>query len=618
MADLIQRLPDIIANQIAAGEVVQRPASVVKELLENSIDAGCTSIALLVEEGGRTLIQIVDNGCGMSEVDARMCFERHATSKIQTTEDLFSIRTMGFRGEALASIAAISQIEIKSKLTDKTIGTQVNIDGGIFLKQEPTVCSNGTVISVKNLFYNIPARRKFLKNDAVEFRYIAEEFERIALAHPKVAMMLIHNDKEIYNLGTANLGFRIAAVLGNTYKEKIVPIEEETDLLGISGFLIKPEYSKKTRGEQYIFLNKRFIKSPYLHNAVLNAYNDIAQSDNHPGYFLFLDIDPQHIDINIHPTKTEVKFENDKLIYAFLSAAIKKVLAGFVTAPALDFNNQADIAMPFPNSTPSDYTPSYNTSSYSPSSHQIKKSSIDQVQQQQWLERVAPEFEQEGAFAFTQTIEEVNKEVGFATTATQSFASTTENTATNKEISEPYQIHNTFLLQQIFSGILLVHQQYASERILYEDAKKALLGTAIIPNQALLFPIEISISPADSLVIQEILQPIQTIGFLLQLKNNVLEVSACPSFLSESFVISTIVDIIENYKQHESVGDSVQERLALSYAKNCSLKIGKKLSVPEMSQLIDKLFACEVPYISPLGKTIVSKIKLAELEQKFL
>jgi DNA mismatch repair protein MutL len=343
MADIIQLLPDSVANQIAAGEVVQRPASAVKELMENALDAGAKSIKLIVKDAGKTLIQVIDNGCGMSETDARMSFERHATSKIRKADDLFAIRTMGFRGEALASIAAIAQVELKTKRIGDEVGVKIEIEGSELKSQEACNAPEGTSISIKNLFYNVPARRNFLKTDSVELRHIIDEFQRVAIPNPEVAFSLHHNNSEIFNLTAGNLKQRLMGIFGNSYNSRLVPVEEDTDIVKIKGFVIKPEFAKKTRGEQFFFLNKRFIKNAYLHHAVQAAFDQLLPDDSFASYFLMLDVNPKTIDINIHPTKTEVKFEDEKAIYAFLRSTVKKSLGQFNIAPSLDFDQEAHL-----------------------------------------------------------------------------------------------------------------------------------------------------------------------------------------------------------------------------------------------------------------------------------
>lgn len=340
MPDIIQLLPDAVANQIAAGEVVQRPASAVKELLENAIDAGADQIRLIVKNAGKSLIQVTDNGCGMSITDARHCFERHATSKIRKAEDLFEIRTMGFRGEAMASIAAIAQVELKTKRIEDELGTVIEIEGSEIINQYPENIAAGTNISVKNLFYNIPARRNFLKSNPVEMRHIIEEFQRVALAHPQIFFSLHSDGNELFHLPKESLKQRIVHLFGNSYNQRLVPVEEDTTILRVTGFIGKPEYAKKTRGEQYFFVNNRFVKDPYLHHAVMNAYEEILPSDAFPLYVLFIDIDPSKIDINVHPTKTEIKYEDEKSIYAILRSAVKRSLGRYNITPTLDFDQE--------------------------------------------------------------------------------------------------------------------------------------------------------------------------------------------------------------------------------------------------------------------------------------
>ena len=354
MADIIQLLPDAIANQIAAGEVIQRPASVVKELLENAVDAGATEIKLIVKEAGKTLIQVIDNGCGMSETDARMSFERHATSKIRGSEDLFAIRTMGFRGEAMASIAAVAQVEMRTRQHDQDLGNKLVIEASEVKVQEPCQCVAGTTLSVKNLFYNVPARRNFLKSNAAEMRHIVEEFQRIALANPELFFSLHHNGNQVFHLQPGNLRQRIVAVFGAGTNKKLVPVEEDTDVLKLHGFVGKPEFAKKTRGEQYFFVNDRFIKSPYLNHAVMTAYEDLLPKEVYPLYIIFIDIDPARIDINVHPTKQEIKFDDERLVYNYLKVSVRHALGQFSITPSMDFDQETAFSKP---RTPASFDP---------------------------------------------------------------------------------------------------------------------------------------------------------------------------------------------------------------------------------------------------------------------
>jgi DNA mismatch repair protein MutL len=615
MPDIIQLLPDSVANQIAAGEVVQRPASAVKELMENALDAGGTGIKLIVKDAGKTLIQVIDNGCGMSETDARMSFERHATSKIRKAEDLFAIRTMGFRGEAMASIAAIAQVELKTKRVGDEVGVKIDIEGSELKNQEACSTPEGTSISVKNLFYNIPARRNFLKTDSVELRHIIEEFQRVAIPNPQVAFSLHHNNTEIFHLESGSLKQRLMALFGSSYNTRLVPVEEDTDIVKIKGFVIKPEFAKKTRGEQFFFLNKRFIKNPYLHHAVQSAFEQLLPADSFASYFLLLDVDPKTIDINIHPTKTEVKFEDEKAIYAFLRSTVKKSLGQFNIAPTLDFNQEAHLYN-MPLHKPADgfikqptikVDPNYNPfKTESPASYTKPKSSERELSNQANWEKM---YEQHtGNTGNGPKEEEVQHTI---------------NTDWNEDLHESnqkltYQLHNKYILSHIKTGFMVIDQQGAHERILYERILDAFEKHKSSTQQEL-FPKTIELNAADFALVKELQNDIKEMGFdIREFGKNTYVIHGVPADTVGHDSIALLEGLIENYKQNlQELKSDKRENLARSMARNTSIKNGKVLTQQEMNNLIDELFACKMPYSAPNGKPTITTFSNDDLDRRF-
>ncbi|NTE03394.1 DNA mismatch repair endonuclease MutL [Agrobacterium tumefaciens] len=610
MTDIIHLLPDAVANQIAAGEVVQRPASAVKELLENAIDAGADKIQLVIKDAGKALIQIVDNGCGMSVTDARMCFERHATSKVKKAEDLFAIRTMGFRGEAMASIAAIAQVEMKTRRHEDEIGTCISIEGAQVIAQEPIATTAGTQISIKNLFFNTPARRNFLKSNPVEMRHIIDEFQRVALAHPGVFFSLHHDGTEIFNLPKGNLKQRIVHLFGNNYNERLVPVEEETTIINLKGYIGKPAFAKKTRGEQFFFVNNRFIKDPYLNHAVSSAFEDLLPDDSYPLYVLFIEIDPAKIDVNVHPTKTEIKYLDEKSIYAILKSAVKRSIGRYNIAPTLDFDQETgfsnmitqkaveDIVPPSINFNP-DFNPfasdSSSVSGYSssPRNYDAKPSaknwgSLYEITDQPIVEQ------------------------------TSIYAEDSNEIETPKK--QYMQLHNRYIVSQIKSGLMVIDQQMAHERILYErflvnldDRKGA--------SQQSLFPQTITLNANDFELAKSLLDDIKSLGFdVREFGKNTLVVEGVPVDLGSSNINETQLfeQLIEGFKNtQQELKLSKRDRLARSLAKNSAIKAGTALAQEEMNTLIDELFACKTPNFSVSGKPIIQTITLAELDKKF-
>jgi DNA mismatch repair protein MutL len=605
MPDIIHLLPDSVANQIAAGEVIQRPASAVKELMENSVDAGATVIKLIVKDAGKTLLQVVDNGKGMSETDARLCFERHATSKIEKADDLFNIRTKGFRGEALASIAAIAQVEMKTRQHGQQLGTCISIEGSEVKSQEPCSCPEGTIFSIKNLFYNVPARRNFLKSDPVEFRHIMEEFQRVALPHPEIAFTLHHNNTEIFHLQAGTFRQRIAAIFGNNYNERLVPVEEETSIVKVTGFIGKPQYARKTRGEQFFFLNHRFIKSAYLNHAVQTAFEELLPADSFPSYFLVLEVQPHTIDINIHPTKTEVKFEDEKFIYSILRSAVKRSLGKYNISPTLDFekDNSFDILPPV-NGTVKAPTitvnPEYNPfdTQKVPSSKEVglpKTNRSYSLHTGSQVEMPVSE-KQEGQ----QDMEEGLQQ---------------EHTEQRKQ---NYQLHNRYILTHIKTGFMIIDQQAAHERVLYERYLKQMNGHKGF-SQQLLFPMHVELGPSDVDLVKDLLQDIASLGFdLAEFGKNTFIVHGIPAQLTEINAKEVLENIIDHYKHNQQeLKLEKRENLARSMARNMAIRSGKRLENEEMNNLIDELFACEMPYASPSGKPTITTFTLEELDKKF-
>ncbi|MFN3405144.1 MAG: DNA mismatch repair endonuclease MutL [Cytophagaceae bacterium] len=609
MSDIIRLLPDYLANQIAAGEVVQRPASVVKELLENSVDANSKSIQLIVKEAGKTLIQVIDDGKGMSPTDARMSFERHATSKISNPEDLFAIRTFGFRGEALASIAAVAQVELKTKRSEDELGTLIKIEGSEIKTQEFTASPDGTSISVKNLFYNVPARRNFLKSNPVELRHILDEFLRVALAYPGIALSLYQNDLETYNLPSEKLSRRIVSLFGAAYKEQLIPCNEETDQIKISGYIGKPEFSKKTRGEQFFFVNKRYIRNNYLHHAVMNAFEQLISEESYPFYVLFIEIDPKHIDINVHPTKTEIKFDDEKTMYAIIRAAVKKALGTHNITPSLDFDlnvNFAGIGNP--------EKPSWKAENY-PSQSFTKKDEGDK----DWMS-LYQNFEKN--IDADRSVQASGMETIRLESAVN-FQNKSENLNLKKDLlynesQSTFQLHQKYIVTQVKSGMLIVDQHAAHERILYEKYLQ-LLNNKFGASQQFLFPQSIELNPADFALVMELEDEIKALGFVFNLfGKNTIVVNGIPADVQGGSEKALFEGLIEQYKVNMSeLKLDKKENLARSLARKASIKPGTKLSLMEMNTLIDQLFACKTPNYAPNGNLTIVIVDMARVEKFF-
>ena len=599
MSDLIQLLPDHVANQIAAGEVIQRPSSAVKELIENAIDAGASNIKLIIKDAGRTLIQVVDNGSGMSDTDARKSLERHATSKIKKADDLFSIRTMGFRGEAMASMAAISHLEIKTKLHSNDLGTKILVEGSELKSQESCATNNGTSISIKNLFFNVPARRNFLKSDNVELKHIIDEFQRMAIAHPDCAMSFFQYDKEVFNLPSSSLKQRIVGIFGNKYNEKLVPVKEETSLVAVNGFVGKPEFSRKTRGEQFFFVNQRFIKSGYLHHAVANAFQELIPEKHHPSYFLFFDIDPKFIDVNIHPTKTEIKFEDEKSIYAIVRSCVKRALGVHNIVPSLDFEKDSAFDNIPTSKKVNLKEPSIKVdSSYNPFEQKTKSdntySPTPKVKTENWEQLF-----EELPTPSNNTTEVLGK----------SWSENTEET--DKTI---FQLNKQYIVSSIKSGLMIIHQQRAHERILYEYYLKMQHNEG--PSQQLLFPKTIELAPSDIEIVKTISDELLNMGFRFDyLNKNSIVVLGTPTDVEMDNLDKVIEELVEQFKNESSI--EKHDNLSRSLAKSMSIQSGRKLNQEEMRSIIDNLFACQIPNTSAKGKPTLITLTLEELVKKF-
>ncbi len=602
MTNVIQLLPESVANQIAAGEVVQRPASVVKELMENAVDAGATKIHLIIRDAGKTLIQVIDDGCGMSETDARMCFERHATSKIREARDLFAIQTMGFRGEAMASIAAVAKVELRTRRASDELGTRVLIEDSTVKVHEPCQTPVGTSVAVRNLFYNVPARRNFLKSDPVEMRHIIEEFQRIALAHPELAFLLHHNDQEIFNLQAGTLRQRIVKIFGEAVNKKLVPVQEDTEILRISGFVGKPNYFRKARGEQLFFVNRRFIKSAYLHHAVMSAYEGMLPPDTYPLYVLFFDIDPSRIDVNVHPTKQEIKFEDERLVYNYLKVAIRHALGIHNVMPTLDFDQEPAFQprpVPWPEVSP---TESRERSRVDPNWRRLFEGPDEPPTRQP--EILPSKATQQLADDAAEWIDAPPQEDDSATVF--------------KTQRPPYQIHQRYIISPIKSGFLLIDQQAASERILYERYLEALKQQPMA-IQRLLFPKNIELAPADAALLRSILPEVNRLGFdLSEFGGNAFVIHGVPAMPTVGFTEEQWIErLLEQYKNDLDPSLGNAERLAGAMARSAALRAGQELSVAEMQSLIDQLFACSQPYRSVSGRRCFITFELEELQRRF-
>jgi DNA mismatch repair protein MutL len=615
MSDLIRLLPDSVANQIAAGEVIQRPASAVKELLENAVDAGATQIKLLVKDAGKTLIQVIDNGSGMSETDARMCFERHATSKIREANDLFSIRTLGFRGEALASIAAIAQVELKTRKVDEEVGTSIIIEGSKVKSQDPVACAQGTTFIVKNLFYNVPARRYFLKSDNVEFRHILEEFQRVALVHPDIEFSLFNNDKPVFQLTKGNLRQRIVHIFGSQINGKLLPVEAKTELVSVIGYIGKPETARKTRGEQYFFANGRFIRHPYLHHAVEQAFEELIPDSAIPSYFLYIEVDPTTIDINIHPTKTEVNFQHGQLLYASIRTSVKHALGMFSLSPTIDFDTEPT----FDFVAPKGYEPKEPTITLNPDYNPFRKpqnylkSNVGMTPNRTGWEKM---YEGISNQPTEQKGDSENRDFQMIPSEQNSPVPTLLPESNLYEANKLFQVQNRFIVANVKSGLLIVDQQKAYERIIFERISSDAEGHAVA-RQRVLFPQTLQLSAIDTEVINEILDDLDSLGFeISSMGGGTFVINTVPSKMPSNEIIDFIDGLLEDYKKDraDSTGDQ-RIKLARIIAGNMAVKSEKTLKVEEMQQLIDELFACQVPDLAPDGSKVLKIIQVHEIDK---
>lgn len=639
MSDIIQLLPEALANQIAAGEVVQRPASVVKELLENAIDAGADEIELFVKESGKQLIQVVDNGKGMSETDTRMCFERHATSKLKTTDDLFNIRTKGFRGEAMASIAAVAQVELITKQEEDELGTCLCINGSTLQSQEATVCETGSTIAVKNLFFNVPARRNFLKSNAVEMRHIIDEFQRVALAHPEISFRLIQNEMEVFLLPATKLSQRIVTIFGKGYQSQLALVEEETDHVKIHGFVGKPEAAKKTRGEQFFFANNRFIKSPYLNHAIMNAYEGLLQQSAHPFYVLFIEIDPKHIDINVHPTKTEIKFDDERTVYAIIQATVRKSIGMHNLTPSIDFDldvnfgvntvgkrDYDDANSPFKNwippenrTAPTSQTQNSKVSSTSDIMTTPSRSTSDKsINKKKW-QSLYEDFDRHDIVQNPTGRSQDNTQGAIGLTFDSDINTQSHKSAKiENEVEAIFQLNGSCIVTQTKSGLLLVDQQAAHERVLFEKYEKGLAHKKSV-SQQVLFPQHIDLSPADFVLAVELKEEIAELGFQFEeFGQNAIVIQGIPTNVTQGNEKQLFEGLIEQYKWNcQELKLTKSENLARALSKRSSIKKGQKMENEEMNSLIGQLFSCENPNYTPEGQPTFVILGVETIEQYF-
>lgn len=624
MSSIIQLLPDHVANQIAAGEVVQRPASVVKELLENAVDAGATEIKLIVKDAGKTLVQVIDNGKGMSVTDSRLCFERHATSKIRHAEDLFSLHTKGFRGEALASIAAIAHVELKTKQDQDELGTHIIIEGSKFISQDVAVLPRGTSFSIKNLFFNIPARRNFLKSDTVEFRHIIDEFERVALAHANIGFLLYHNGSEMFNLPASNQRQRIVNVFGGRTNEKLVPVTETTEIVSIQGFVCKPEFAKKNRGEQFFFVNDRFIKSGYLHHAVSAAYEGLLKDGAQPGYFLYLDVPPHTIDINIHPTKTEIKFDDEHALYAILRSAIKHSLGQFNVAPVLDFDRDANLDTPYTYEKREAVMPTVEVDrNFNPFATEVPaRSTADSSRS----------FSSSPSFRKTEKTPVWESLYTGLTEATEGITSGMEMSFETEEVTgslfndheveqavqKTYQIHKKYIVSPIKSGLVIIDQKRAHQRILYEQFLTN-ITVHHAASQQLLFPLVLHYNKSELDLIREMKEALENTGFVFaEINHDHIVVSGLPVNVAESEVSILLEELINDLQQEVPDSSFSQtDSIAKSMSRSLAIKTGIIMTEKEQENMVNSLFACKEPGVSPFNKPTFITVSVEDLDKRF-
>lgn len=603
MPDIIQLLPDAIANQIAAGEVVQRPASAVKELIENSIDAGAHNIRLIIKDAGKTLLQVIDDGQGMTETDARMSLERHATSKIRRAEDLFTLHTMGFRGEALASIAAVAQMEMKTRMGDQELGTMLVVEGSEVKRQELVACEKGTSICVKNLFFNIPARRNFLKSNAVEMRHIIEEFQRLALAHPDIGFTLQQADELVYDLAATKVGQRIVNLFGKTYQAQLATCQEETDQLKVSGYVGKPDFARKTRGEQFLFVNHRFIRSNYLHHAVMSAFEGLLTEGSYPFYVLFIEIDPGHIDVNVHPTKTEIKFIDERAVYAVVRAAVRQAIGSHNLTPAIDFDADVNLIAKL-NNAAGETREAYFDERFSTALHKHNTDNWEKLFE--GLERTpTPSLPREEDTPPVHTLR-------FESAMNQS------SNAPVTEDKPLFQLHGRYVVKQVKSGMMIIDQQAAHERVLFEKFMMQVKNKTAQSQQSL-FPQAITFSPADFALVLEIHQELIAFGFRVEVfGKNTMVVNGIPSGLKSGNEKALFEGLIEQFKvNQDELAIPLQENLMRSLAKRAAIRSGQALEQVEMRSLTESLFACTTPNYAPDGRPTFFILELNKIESYF-
>jgi DNA mismatch repair protein MutL len=599
MSELIKVLPDSVANQIAAGEVIQRPASAVKELVENSVDSGADRIQVIIKDAGRTLVQVADNGSGMGDTDARLCFERHATSKIRQADDLFTIRTMGFRGEALAAIAAVAQIELRTKSTGSEAGTRVKINGSEFELQEPVACPDGTSISVRNLYFNVPARRKFLKANTTELKHIITEFQRIALAHHDISFSLHHNDSEVYNLPAARLPERIQHLFGKTIAQQLVNVRTETSMMTVSGYIGKPEFARKTYGEQFFFVNGRFMKHPYLHRAVSQCYEGLIPGDSVPAYFIYIEIDPVHIDVNIHPTKTEIKFEDERAVYQIIQASVREALGKFNLTPTLDFDREGALEMPY-------FKPGQQVNA--PVIPVDTSFNPFDSNDQPWGRDPRGDFQsrQQQVTGWEQLYSPLQKQ------EEPSLAGLSQDTRAS------LQLKNKYILIPVKSGMMIVNQMRAYERILFEDFMRNMSESGGV-SQQVLFPVTFELNPVDLNLLLDVSDELAAIGFDIQpFGGQSVIMRSVPAQVDASDPKSLIEGLLEELKNETpDIAGQFNEQVAKTAARVSSLSFVRTLQDEEIKVLIDRLFACREPQFTPGGKPVLTILQMEEIEKRF-
>lgn len=618
MPDIIQLLPDSVANQIAAGEVIQRPASVVKELVENAIDAGASQIKINLKDAGRTLIQVSDNGCGMSDTDARMAFERHATSKIKNANDLFEIRTMGFRGEALASIAAIADVELHTCQHDQEIGTLIHINGSKVIKQEATSCACGTNFMVKNLFFNVPARRKFLKANSTELKHVITEIQRIALANSDISFSLIHNQQTIYELGQDNIRKRIGLLFGKNSTQNLIPVNTETSLVNITGYIGQPKHARKTFGEQFFFVNKRYMRHSFFHKAVMQAYEKILPPESIPSYFLFFEVKPENIDINIHPTKTEIKFENESAIWQMIRASVRESLGRYNVVPSIDFDQAGSIEIPLPPKNAGEIRPPEIEidPTYNPFEEEKKFTSIpdfantpvDNKKAQYW-EKLYRDFAQEEE-------EEAPEELPIEEHINQEQSPLEIKHEEQHNSRTCFQFKNKYILTPVKSGLMVIDQKRAHERILFENFM-AVIETNETVSQQQLFPHTFDLNPADAELLRSVLDDLKVLGFdIRDFGNNSFIINGTPGMLDNSSPLEVIESLLEDIKSSATdLKEKARENVAASLARASAISYGYAMKLEEINQLIDQLFACSTPNFSPSGKQVLTIMPIEHFEK---